>query len=99
MKDLKSPIYLDYASTTPIDKRVAEKMFEYMTTDGKYGNPASRSHSFGWDADDAVTQSRQHIADLINADPREIVWTSGAQSQITLRLKGRHIFTRRKVSI
>ena len=59
MKNLKTPIYLDYASTTPIDKRVAEKMFEYMTMDGKYGNPASRSHSFGWDADDAVSQSRK----------------------------------------
>jgi cysteine desulfurase len=96
MKDLKSPIYLDYASTTPIDKRVAEKMFEYMTTDGKYGNPASRSHSFGWDADDAVTQSRQHIADLINADPREIVWTSGATESDNLAIKGAAHFYKKK---
>ena len=96
MKDLKSPIYLDYASTTPIDKRVADKMFEYMTTDGKYGNPASRSHSFGWDADDAVTQSRQHIADLINADPREIVWTSGATESDNLAIKGAAHFYKKK---
>ena len=96
MKDLKSPIYLDYASTTPIDKRVAEKMFEYMTTDGKYGNPASRSHSFGWDADDAVTKRRQHIADLINADPREIVWTSGATESDNLAIKGAAHFYKKK---
>ena len=96
MKNLKKPIYLDYASTTPIDKRVAEKMFEYMTMDGKYGNPASRSHSFGWDADDAVSQSRKHIADLINADPREIVWTSGATESDNLAIKGAAHFYKKK---
>ena len=99
MKNLKTPIYLDYASTTPIDKRVAEKMFEYMTMDGKYGNPASRSHSFGWDADDAVSQSRKHVADLINADPREIVWTSGATESDNLAIKGAAHFYKRKASI
>jgi cysteine desulfurase len=96
MKNLKKPIYLDYASTTPIDKRVAEKMFEYMTMDGKYGNPASRSHSFGWDADDAVSQSRKYIADLINADPREIVWTSGATESDNLAIKGAAHFYKKK---
>ena len=96
MKDMKTPIYLDYASTTPIDKRVAEKMFEYMTMEGKYGNPASRSHSFGWDADDAVSQSRKYIADLINADPREIVWTSGATESDNLAIKGAAHFYQKK---
>ena len=96
MKDIKTPIYLDYASTTPIDKRVADKMFEYMTTDGMYGNPASRSHSFGWDADEAVSQSRKHIADLINADPREIVWTSGATESDNLAIKGAAHFYKKK---
>ena len=96
MKDIKTPIYLDYASTTPIDKRVADKMFEYMTTDGMYGNPASRSHSFGWDADDAVGKSRKHIADLINADPREIVWTSGATESDNLAIKGAAHFYKKK---
>ena len=96
MKNLKTPIYLDYASTTPIDKRVAEKMFEYMTMDGKYGNPASRSHSFGWDEDDAVSQSRKHVADLINADPREIVWTSGATESDNLAIKGAAHFYKKK---
>lgn len=96
MKENKTPIYLDYASTTPIDKRVADKMFEYMTTDGMYGNPASRSHSFGWDADDAVGKSRKHIADLINADPREIVWTSGATESDNLAIKGAAHFYKKK---
>ena len=96
MKEIKKPIYLDYASTTPIDKRVADKMFEYMTMDGMYGNPASRSHSFGWDADEAVSQSRKHIADLINADPREIVWTSGATESDNLAIKGAAHFYKKK---
>jgi len=96
MKDSKTPIYLDYASTTPIDKRVADKMLEYMTMDGKYGNPASRSHAFGWDADEAVSESRKHIADLINADPREIVWTSGATESDNLAIKGAAHFYQKK---
>jgi len=96
MKDSKTPIYLDYASTTPIDKRVADKMLEFMTMDGKYGNPASRSHAFGWDADEAVSESRKHIADLINADPREIVWTSGATESDNLAIKGAAHFYQKK---
>ena len=96
MSKKETPIYLDYASTTPIDDRVAKKMLEYMTTDGMYGNPASRSHSFGWDADDAVSQSRQHVADLINADPREIVWTSGATESDNLAIKGAAHFYKKK---
>ena len=96
MKNKETPIYLDYASTTPIDKRVAEKMLEYMTTDGMYGNPASRSHSYGWDADEAVSMSRKHVADLINADPREIVWTSGATESDNLAIKGAAHFYKKK---
>jgi len=96
MKNKETPIYLDYASTTPIDKRVADKMLEYMTTDGMYGNPASRSHSYGWDADEAVSISRKHVADLINADPREIVWTSGATESDNLAIKGAAHFYKKK---
>ena len=96
MKNKETPIYLDYASTTPIDKRVADKMLEYMTTDGMYGNPASRSHSYGWDADEAVSMSRKHVADLINADPREIVWTSGATESDKLAIKGAAHFYKKK---
>ena len=96
MKNKETPIYLDYASTTPIDKRVADKMLEYMTTDGMYGNPASRSHSYGWDADEAVSLSRKHVADLINADPREIVWTSGATESDNLAIKGAAHFYKKK---
>ena len=96
MKNKETPIYLDYASTTPIDKRVADKMLEYMTTDGMYGNPASRSHSYGWDADEAVSMSRKHVADLINADPREIVWSSGATESDNLAIKGAAHFYKKK---
>lgn len=81
-------IYLDYAATTPIDETVAKKMMQYMTFDGTFGNPASRSHGFGWQAEEAVENARQQIADLINADPREIVFTSGATESNNLAIKG-----------
>ena len=82
------PIYLDYASTTPVDGRVASKMMEFMTVDSNFGNPASRSHSFGWQADEAVELARSHVANLVNCDPREIVWTSGATEADNLAIKG-----------
>ena len=82
----KLPIYMDYSATTPVDPRVAQKMIPYLTE--MYGNPASRSHVFGWDADDAVETARQQVADLVNADPKEIVWTSGATESNNLAIKG-----------
>lgn len=81
-------IYLDYAATTPTDPRVAEKMMAYLTPDGVFGNPASRSHGYGWQAEEAVENARQQVADLVNADPREIVWTSGATESDNLAIKG-----------
>ncbi len=83
---VKTPIYLDYSATTPVDPRVAEKMIPYLTE--HFGNPASRSHVFGWDSDKAVEEARGHVAALINADPREIVWTSGATESNNLAIKG-----------
>ncbi len=82
------PIYFDYAATTPVDKRVAEKMMNYMTVDGEFGNPASRSHLLGWMAEEAVEEARNEVADLIGADSREIVWTSGATESNNLAIKG-----------
>ena len=84
----QSTIYLDYASTTPVDPRVASKMMEFLTPEGEFGNPASRSHKFGWKADEAVEQARSHVANLVNCDPREIVWTSGATEADNLAIKG-----------
>lgn len=81
-------IYLDYAATTPVAKSVAAKMSEYLTFEGVFGNPASRSHGFGWQAEEAVETARQQIADTINADPREIVFTSGATESDNLAIKG-----------
>ena len=82
------PVYLDYAATTPVDPRVAHKMSECLLVEGKFGNPASRSHKFGWEAEEAVEVARRHVADLINCDPRELVWTSGATESDNLAIKG-----------
>ena len=84
----QSTIYLDYASTTPVDPIVASKMMEFLTPEGEFGNPASRSHRFGWKADEAVEEARSHVANLVNCDPREIVWTSGATEADNLAIKG-----------
>lgn len=85
---MNRPIYLDYAATTPVDPQVAERMMQFLTMDGIFGNPASRSHGYGWQAEEAVEHARQQVADLIKADPREIVWTSGATESNNLALKG-----------
>lgn len=85
---MNRPIYLDYAATTPVDPRVAERMMQFLTMDGIFGNPASRSHGYGWQAEEAVEHARQQVADLVKADPREIVWTSGATESNNLALKG-----------
>lgn len=85
---MKLPIYLDYSATTPCDPRVAEKMSQCLLSEGNFGNPASRSHVFGWKAEEAVENARRQVADLLNADPREIVWTSGATESDNLAIKG-----------
>ena len=88
------PVYLDYAATTPVDRRVASKMIPYLTE--LYGNPASRSHAYGWAADEAVELAREQVCALINADPREIAWTSGATESNNLAIKGAAHFYKAK---
>ena len=85
-QSLHLPIYMDYSANTPVDPRVAEKMIPYLTS--QFGNPASRSHSYGWDAEGAVEQAREEVAALVHADPREIIWTSGATEGNNLAIKG-----------
>jgi len=85
---MKLPIYMDYSATTPVDPRVAEKMCACLTQDGVFGNPASRSHAFGWAAEEAVETARRQIADLVHADPKEIAFTSGATESNNLAIKG-----------
>lgn len=85
---MQFPIYLDYSSTSPCDPRVAAKMAECLTLEANFGNPASRSHKFGWKAEEAVENARKQVADLVNCDPREIVWTSGATESDNLAIKG-----------
>jgi len=99
---MKLPIYLDYSATTPVDPRVAKKMIECLVSDGSFegfgnfGNPASRSHTFGWKAEEAVENARKQVADLIGADVREIVWTSGATESDNLAIKGVAHFYKKK---
>lgn len=93
---VKLPIYLDYSATTPVDPRVADKMMECLTPSGAFGNAASRSHSFGWTAEKLVDEAREQVAKLINADAREIVWTSGATESNNLAIKGAAHFYRKR---
>ncbi|MFM0036537.1 IscS subfamily cysteine desulfurase [Paraburkholderia strydomiana] len=91
---LHLPIYMDYSATTPIDPRVVDKMIPYLRE--QFGNPASRSHSYGWDAERAVEEARENVAALVNADPREIIWTSGATESDNLAIKGAAHFYKSK---
>jgi cysteine desulfurase len=93
---MKLPVYMDYSATTPVDHRVADKMCSYLTPDGTFGNPASRSHAFGWAAEEAIEVARREVAALVNADPKEIVWTSGATESDNLGLKGAAHFYRKR---
>lgn len=91
---MKFPIYLDYSATTPVDPRVAQKMIPFLVED--FGNPASRSHAFGWKAEEAVENARAEVAALVNCDAKDIVWTSGATESINLALKGAAEFYKSK---
>lgn len=85
---VRPPVYLDYSATTPVDPRVAQKMSHCLLTEGNFGNPASRSHVFGWRAEEAVEEAREQVASLLGCDPREVVWTSGATESDNLAIKG-----------
>ena len=91
---MKLPVYLDYSATTPCDPRVVDKMVPYLYE--KFGNPASHSHAYGWEAEKAVEEARKNVADVIGADPREIVWTSGATESDNLAIKGAAHFNKEK---
>tara|TARA_R110002110_G_scaffold406421_1_gene626516 strand:- start:359420 stop:360568 length:1149 start_codon:yes stop_codon:yes gene_type:complete len=93
---MQKPIYLDYLATTPVDPRVAEQMIDCLSLEGNFGNPASRSHIYGWKAEAAVENARRQVADLLHADPREIVWTSGATESDNLAIKGAAHFHQEK---
>ncbi|HEX20255.1 MAG TPA: IscS subfamily cysteine desulfurase [Acidiferrobacteraceae bacterium] len=93
---MKKPIYLDYSATTPVDPRVAEKLCQYLTQEGEFGNPASRSHAYGWHAEDAIDEARANVARLIGANPKEIIWTSGATESDNLAIKGAAHFYKKK---
>ncbi len=93
---MTTPTYMDYSATTPVDERVAAVMIKYLTMDGDFGNPASNSHYYGWQADEAVKKARKQVADLIGADPREIVFTSGATESDNLAIKGVAHFYKKK---
>ena len=93
---MKLPIYLDYSATTPVDPRVAEEMCRCLTLEGNFGNPASRSHPFGWNAEQKVDQAREEVAALLHAHPKEIVWTSGATESDNLAIKGAAHFYKNK---
>jgi cysteine desulfurase len=94
--NISIPIYMDYSATTPVDERVAEKMCTYLTRQGQFGNPASRSHEYGWQAEAAVEQARVDVARLLNANPKEIIWTSGATESDNLAIKGAAHFYKKK---
>ena len=93
---MKTPVYFDYSATTPVDKRVADKMCDCLTLEGNFGNPASRSHAYGWDAEKVIDEARSNVAALINADPKEIIFTSGATESDNLAIKGTAHFYHKK---
>ena len=96
MSNVNIPVYLDYSATTPVDDRVAKAMTDCLTMQGNFGNPASRSHVFGWKAESAVETARETVARLIGANPKEIVWTSGATEADNLAIKGAAQFNAKK---
>ncbi len=93
---MKTPVYFDYSATTPVDKRVADKMCQCLTLEGNFGNPASRSHTYGWDAEKVIDEARANVAALLNADPKEIIFTSGATESNNLAIKGAAHFYNKK---